>query len=147
MQTFLPYVSFEASAKSLDMKRLGKQRVEVLQLLNSMTGKTKGRGWTNHPCKHMWADNMSALVQYGLVICKEWLARGYKDTCYDKIAAFGVENSPAMPWWLGNKQFHLSHQANLVRKNSDFYKSKWPDVDSNMLYLWPDNTTKQFKNI
>ena len=35
MQTFLPYPDFHESAKVLDMKRLGKQRVEVLQLLNS----------------------------------------------------------------------------------------------------------------
>ena len=34
MQTFLPYADFAQSAKVLDMKRLGKQRVEVLQLLN-----------------------------------------------------------------------------------------------------------------
>ena len=34
MQTFLPYPDFERSAKVLDNKRLGKQRVEVLQILN-----------------------------------------------------------------------------------------------------------------
>lgn len=37
MQTFLPYPDFEQSAKCLDMRRLGKQRVEVLQLLTAMT--------------------------------------------------------------------------------------------------------------
>lgn len=137
MQTFLPYASFEESAKSLDMKRLGKQRVETLQLLNSMTGKTVGRGWSNHPCKAMWASNMAALIQYGLVVCKEWLSRGYKDTCYDKIASFGVVDSPEMPWWLGNENFHISHRANLVRKNPAHYKSKWPTVDETMPYLWP----------
>ena len=36
MQTFLPYSNFYKSAKVLDQKRLGKQRVEVLQLLNSI---------------------------------------------------------------------------------------------------------------
>lgn len=147
MQTFLPYEDFAKSAASLDVKRLGKQRVEVLQLLNSITGKTVGRGWSNHPCRAMWSNHVPALVEYGLVICKEWLSRGYKDTCYDKIAAFGVAQNPEMPWWLGNEQFHLSHQANLVRKHPDFYKTKWPKVDSSMLYLWPDNNTRQFKNI
>lgn len=137
MQTFLPYESFEDSAKSLDMKRLGKQRVEVLQLLNSMTGKTVGKGWTRHPCRYMWSSNMAALVQYGLIICKEWLSRGYRDTCYDKIAAFGVVANPEMPWWIGNKIFHESHRANLVRKKPEFYKSKWSDVDENMPYYWP----------
>lgn len=147
MQTFLPHESFEESAKSLDMKRLGKQRVETLQLLNSITGKTTGKGWTNHPCKHMWASNMAALVQYGLVICKEWLSRGYKDTCYDKIAAFGVEANPDMPWWIGIESFHISHQSNLIRKNPTFYNDKWPTVKGDLPYLWPDNNTKLFKII
>jgi len=137
MQTFLPYESFEDSAKSLDMKRLGKQRVEVLQLLNSLTGKTVGRGWTNHPCKHMWAGNMTALVHYGLVICKEWLSRGYKDTCYDKIAAFKNKTPVEMPWWVGDEYFHMSHRANLVRKKPEHYKTLWSDVDENMPYYWP----------
>lgn len=34
MQTFLPYPNFVESAKCLDDKRLGKQRVECLQILN-----------------------------------------------------------------------------------------------------------------
>jgi len=147
MQTFLPYESFKESAQSLDMKRLGKQRVETLQLLNAMTGKTVSKGWKNHPCKHMWSGNMAALVQYGLVICKEWLSRGYKDTCYDKIAAFGVEEAPQMPWWLGAKDFHISHQSNLIRKKEDFYKTKWPTIDNTLPYLWPVNETKEFKTI
>lgn len=47
MQTFLPYPSFAESARVLDRQRLGKQRVEVLQLLRALTGQTKG--WANHP--------------------------------------------------------------------------------------------------
>ena len=36
MQTFLPYADFERSAKSLDYKRLGKQRVEAMQLIKAI---------------------------------------------------------------------------------------------------------------
>ena len=36
MQTFLPVADFVESAKMLDYKRLGKQRVEGMQLLNAM---------------------------------------------------------------------------------------------------------------
>ena len=36
MQTFLPYPSFELSARVLDDKRLGKQRVECLQILKAL---------------------------------------------------------------------------------------------------------------
>ena len=36
MQTFLPYPDFRESLESLDYKRLGKQRVEALQLVKSI---------------------------------------------------------------------------------------------------------------
>lgn len=36
MNTFLPYPSFKDSAKCLDNKRLGKQRVECLQILRTL---------------------------------------------------------------------------------------------------------------
>ena len=38
MQTFLPYSDFEQSLSCLDNKRLGKQRVESMQILNILTG-------------------------------------------------------------------------------------------------------------
>ena len=38
MQTFLPYADFPGSAKVLDRKRLGKQRVECCQILNTLLG-------------------------------------------------------------------------------------------------------------
>ena len=37
LQTFLPFKSFEGSAKILDIKRLGKQRIECLQILNTLS--------------------------------------------------------------------------------------------------------------
>jgi Pyrimidine dimer DNA glycosylase len=33
MQTFTPYSDFEESLRALDLKRLGKQRVEVIQIV------------------------------------------------------------------------------------------------------------------
>ncbi|HMC68015.1 MAG TPA: pyrimidine dimer DNA glycosylase/endonuclease V, partial [Mycobacteriales bacterium] len=36
MQTFLPYSRFDASAAVLDDLRLGKQRVETLQILRAL---------------------------------------------------------------------------------------------------------------
>ena len=49
MQTFLPYKSFKDSFKVLDYRRLGKQRVEAYQILNVLLGRTKTKGWSNHP--------------------------------------------------------------------------------------------------
>ena len=137
MQTFLPYADFAQSAKVLDMKRLGKQRVEVLQLLNSLY-KSDYRGWKNHPCREMWRDTPQALVDYGLAICKEWISRGYKDTCYDKINAYSTKASLyGYPNWFGREDIHLSHKSNLIRKYPEHYKPLWPDVLDNLEYTWP----------
>jgi hypothetical protein len=137
MQTFLPYPDFVKSAASLDMKRLGKQRVEVLQLLNSLY-KPNYKGWKNHPCREMWREYPRALVEYGLVICNEWISRGYKDTCYGKIEAFKT-NAPlyALPSWLGREDIHLSHKSRLIQKYPEHYRSLWPDAPDNLEYVWP----------
>ena len=70
----------------LDDKRLGKQRVEVLQLMNTLTGRRSG--WRNHPAAKMWRGHEDMLVLYGLIITREWKRRGFNDTCFEKIGAF-----------------------------------------------------------
>ena len=47
MNTFLPHADFSKSAKILDKKRLGKQRVEVKQLVNEILGVTKFKSIAN----------------------------------------------------------------------------------------------------
>ena len=137
MQTFMPHKSFRESAECLDMKRLGKQRVEVLQLLNSFH-KPNYKGWKNHPAREMWRGHENALALYGMVVCEVWLERGYKDTCWNKINAFYDASKPiVIPKWVGNEQFHLSHKSNLIRKNPDHYKQLWSDVPDNIEYVWP----------
>lgn len=141
MQTFLPYASFEKSAKVLDRARLGKQRVEVLQLLNSISNLEKNlpvKGWSNHPCRKMWQNHVNALVVYGLAICVEWVRRGYKDTCFDKINKFYDSSKvTSLPAFIGDKMFHISHKSNLLRKDSVFYRKFWKDTPDNIEYVWP----------
>ena len=65
MQTFLPYSSFTESAKILDWRRLGKQRVEGMQIINAISGVPRKdgkpyKGWTNHPCSVMWKPYLPA---------------------------------------------------------------------------------------
>ena len=50
----------------LDPLRLGKQRVEALQILRALT--VPGYGWRHHPAVKMWAGYEEALVRYGLEI-------------------------------------------------------------------------------
>lgn len=141
MNTFLPLPSFKDSAEVLDRKRLGKQRVEVLQLLKAMT--TGRGGWVNHPAAKMWRGYIDALVAYGLAICKEWIDRGYKDTVREQILAYRtVDYEPSqdnvpMPPWLGRAEFHASHRGNLLRKEPNHY-GEFGWADSPLLpYEWP----------
>lgn len=147
MQTFLPFADFAASARVLDRQRLGKQRVEVLQLLKALAGETKG--WANHPACLMWLGHEGRLVYYGLAICNEWVERGYKDTCAGKIAEIGLRfnaSSSYTPAWMGDEAFHSSHRAVLLGKDPEHYgQFGWaetpavPDAKGSYkdTYVWP----------
>lgn len=145
MQTFLPYPSFEETARVLDLVRLGKQRVEALQILRAIHIPTYG--WQHHPAVRMWRGYEQALVCYGLTICDEWIARGRSDTVRPQIAEHahgGVERtqdelaaSEALPPWLGDEAFHRAHRSALVRKDPDHYRPFFGDVPDNLAYVWP----------
>jgi hypothetical protein len=137
MQTFLPYASFEQSAAVLDDKRLGKQRVEVLQIMNALT-KADAKGWKNHPATLMWRGYEAALVLYGVVICDAWIGRGYRDTVREKLLAFGFDPAAAvLPPWFGDDRIHAGHRASLLRKDPAHYgRFGWIE-DPELPYHWP----------
>lgn len=135
MQTFLPYEDFTASAEVLDYRRLGKQRVETWQILNALAGKTKG--WVNHPASRMWRGYETALALYGETVCREWIRRGYKDTMLERFVDLLTGETVVMPSWLGTDEIHRSHQSNLVRKDREYYGPIFPDVPSDLEYVWP----------
>lgn len=148
MQTFLPYPEFAASAGVLDQRRLGKQRVEVMQVLRALT--VPRYGWRHHPAAKMWAGYEEALTRYGLDTCHEWTSTGRSDTCAtslrdDLARATGIgevrtqESLAAageLPPWLGEQAFHRSHQSSLLRKDPDRY-GRWFDVPADLPYVWP----------
>jgi len=135
MQTFVPFPDLKISAQILDMRRLGKQRVETFQLLRVNHGLVSG--WSNHPAAKMWRGHNGGLIAYGVAICEEWIARGYKDTCLDKILEFGHASTHDMPQWWGDERVHASHRANLLRKDGDYYgQFGWTD-SPDMPYFWP----------
>jgi len=149
VQTFLPAPDFDESARVLDSRRLGKQRVEALQVLRALT--REQYGWKHHPAVKMWAGCEEALAAYALAMCREWRRRGYADTVDDTVrrdAALAgiVEIRPQsaiaaagdLPAWLGDDALHLSHRAALVRKEPFHYAELFPDVvDDQIPYVWP----------
>ena len=141
VNTFLPYADYVKSAKALDYKRLGKQRVEAWQILQALRGQTKG--WVNHPATRMWAGHEKYLCEYGIAICDEWISRGYKDTMREKfIAVYSELPDCDKPYWSFNRTLYRSHQSNLKRKDPDYYNF---DVEDDLPYLWVDAITKLIK--
>lgn len=194
MQTFLPYPDFAQSAACLDNKRLGKQRVECLQILRALSkGKythqcapckyvwtdsadlniecpncknyfdrnkdylaskciyTRVTPWYNHPAVKMWRGWECTLMEYSHSICQEWIKRGFKDTCHDKIVIlhYGSLNACHIVTdrqqghneyytpWLGNSAFHASHRSNLLRKDPAWYGQFGWTEPNNLPYVWP----------
>lgn len=136
MQTFLPLPDFAASAACLDYRRLGKQRVEAWQILQTLTGASSG--WRNHPAVRMWKGHEWSLCIYGATCCDEWASRGYTDNLYSRFreVAATVPIGPH-PAWLGDPAFHASHRAALLAKDPAHYSQfGWTETPA-LDYLWP----------
>lgn len=136
MQTFLPLPDFIKSAKCLDNKRLGKQRVEARQILNTIQ-RIKQQpnikiAWCHHPAVLMWQNYEEALKLYMNTCIEEWKNRGFKNTMV-------IENvlNIEYPWWFGYDLLHTSHRSNLLRKNFEFYKHYNWSESNDIPYFWP----------
>jgi hypothetical protein len=153
VQTFVPDNNFGSISSVLDRQRLGKQRVESWQILNTLghidrgdlymtdkRGVKRKRGWTNHPAVLMWKGNEWFLCLYSEAICKEWIGRGYKDTMLERFEGWR-ENNPNVsinaPLWWGDELVHRSHRSKLLEKNYDHYKGYFPLDEAGMDYHWP----------
>ncbi len=153
MQTFLPYPDFEQTARALDHKRLGKQRVEVIQIVRALT--RPGYGWAHHPAVLQRKGYEEALGRYGLTCCAVWTELGFGDTCAATILAdlqpAGVEHvrtqaelagAGALPAWLGDETIHRGHQAALLRKDPEWYSPRFPGVPDDLAPVWPVRSEK-----
>jgi hypothetical protein len=145
-QEIKPYSDFEKTAKVLDWKRLGKQRVEAKQILDTIsalkqnnlyiitkTGKRRKRGWTTHPAVLMWVRYEDCLRMYHNIIICEWIDRGYNNN----MKFESISRSIIRPYWLGDGRFHASHRSNLLRKNYEWYSQFGWTEPNNLEYIWP----------
>jgi Pyrimidine dimer DNA glycosylase len=149
MQTFTPYSDFEESLRTLDLKRLGKQRVEVIQIVRALT--VPGYAWSSHPAVLMWKGYEEALGRYGLTSCEVWTERGFGDSCAATIAAdlraAGIAEirsykelaaNDALPPWLFDEAVQLSHRSSLLRKDPEHHRPLFPpDTPRDLDYVWP----------
>jgi len=161
MQTFLPYHNFKKSAKCLDYRRLGKQRIEAKQILNILLVRTKSKAWINHPAVKIWRGYELALQEYYNTIVREWVKRGYKNTMalelvniphihlqdlfgndYYSSNELNVKSGPTkhpdfkIPLWLTEK-FCASHRAALLYKLPEWYSQFGWTEKPEINYVWP----------
>lgn len=137
MQTFLPYPNFALSAHSLDWRRLGKQRVEAMQIHRVLTDPVaSGSGWSSHPAVLMWRGYERSLALYHDCCIREWIRRGYTN---NMPLLFSMDEADQLvePWWLGYDKFHSSHRAALLHKDREWYgQFSWPEAPL-LDYWWP----------
>ena len=132
MNTFLPFANFTDCASVLDRARLGKQRLEVLQILRTLCGDSNG--WESHPAVLMWESYEGALSLYGLEICRQWKSRGYEDNLYKEIKPYFDRfwKEDCMPPWIGYPQLHSNYRSVLLFKGMvDAYCSPIPGRSKN----------------
>lgn len=155
MQTFLVDKSFRYCAAFLDSKRLGKQRVECMQIYNALQKRKVGNkgGWVNHPAVLMWEGFEEHLKCYQYCMIDEWVRRGYKNnmtliapeiklekcsiTCATNDKVIDVDwycKVKPLPWL--TDELIESHQSNLVRKDPEYYKKLF-NVPDDIEYIWP----------
>jgi hypothetical protein len=150
MQTFLPVKSFVRSAEILDVKRLGKQRIEAAQILECLTQQPilptslqslvpfnySQSPWKRHPAVLMWKTHEEWLKLYLACILGEWVSRGYENNIQPLKYNPTPENKPP---WLGYEPFHRSHRSNLIRKFPGYYHRLWPNESPDLIYFWPSH--------
>lgn len=135
--TFLPYKDFEQSLRSLDDRRLGKQRIEALQMYKALLN-PDAKGWKNHPAALMWKGYENLLAVYYNKSLDVWIARGKNNN----MTYLEVDSQLPLqePWWLGWPALHRSHMAALLRKEPLYYGEQFDALVGpyrSYGYIWP----------
>ena len=92
----------------------------------------------------MWQGSERALFEYGLIICEDWVGRGYRDSvagslhalAHDHLIDLGCDDFD-WPWWIGDADLHRSHRSNLLRKDPEWYGQYGWRIPDNLPYVWP----------
>ena len=125
MQTFITSFFFSDTARDLDMRRLGKQRIEARDILylclrhqgydlrkdfnkSNEQSEYLWKRYRNHPAVKMWINHESWLVKYIRNICIEWKNRGYEDNTLALIEFVYEKNKNKFRKGFGNKKNILS---------------------------------------
>jgi hypothetical protein len=145
MQVFVPSTDLSYVAKSLDLKRLGKQIIECRQIGLAITN--PDYGWQHHPAVNMWRGHLKGLMIYATFMDTEWKIRrgkqhgAYINMCGDHDIDIQfldlMTYEDYMPDWWGRDDIHDSHASRLIQKDPDHYTDKFYWIeDKEMEYVW-----------
>lgn len=98
----------------------------------------------------MWAGCLEALGCYTLTCCEVWTDLGHADTVADTVredlrgagtthvrTQQELARAGLLPAWLGDPDFHRSHQSSLLRKDPEHYAPLFGAVPDDLPYVWP----------
>ena len=118
---------------------MGKQRIEGIQILNVLLGRSKA--WQNHPIVKAWRGYENALKYYINCIIIEWMERGFSNN----MDLFDIPKVMIVPWWKNWKRLHYSHRAMLLHKDPFLLSNKFevPPEYTSYGYIWTINVTEK----
>lgn len=140
MMTLLPSPIFSESARLLDSKRLERQMRDNRKVLRILL---RTNDWQEHPVTKMWKGYEWALLNYQRALVSEWRRRGNADNgalwaAFEIFSGTANRNPNKKPFWLGDAELHLSHQAHLVWEDPWHYAPLFPDVAGSTPMYYPE---------
>lgn len=158
IQTWLPLPSFKDSAEALSDTDLSKQVADALRVIEHLhqipmsETKLADQYWKMEPLvpispANMWQGCEMQLCEYAIEMAEEASIRQgqknqYMDALHEHLDwSTGEDSYMGKPSWFGNLEFHLSHQAALVRKDPEFY-GKIFSADDSLMLMWPTHATR-----
>jgi hypothetical protein len=146
MQTFITDHNVSIAAKNLDNTRLGKQRVEALQIFECLevpeSKSYQNKSMRNHKAVQMWEGYSKFLIEvYVAEILYQWQeVRGFNNSkCFTKYMKYRniVGEYPIIrPHWITD-EFIEAHRSNLIAKYPGFYRPLFPNTKDGLEYIWP----------
>ena len=131
MQVFHPYKSALKSIQCLDNSRMGKQRLECIQILlannNIDTEWEVPKSVPPHKNVVLWKNYSGYLFYYLGILLNEWEDRGMKNfVCrgmYEKLRnIYGLQENTKRPRFIDNKFIQTQRLSLLNKKMEHYYK-------------------------
>lgn len=120
-----------------------------------------GGGYTNHPARTMWQENVDALCHYyniflhhnktvnkvnTYMVYIQCEFSGPLNGDYKQLEIIREPTIDDMPWWYVNEDIFRSHRSRLIEKSPNYYNSLFPGDEgfNQSMYIWPRMTDRTY---